>query len=257
MSRVASGDTPPSEHGAYISWLAGRYGLSPEATTKLRLLLECLAGDPAAPTSIRDPRGIVDRHFADSLVALELEPVRHASLALDLGSGPGMPGLALAAALPHVKFVLLESAARKCDFLERAIGACGISNGQVVHDRAESYAGGRGRHDLVTARAVASLEVTAEYAAPLLRVGGVLVAWGGKRSSEAEIAAKQAAVELGFDRVEVRRVEPFPQARHRHLYLTSKVTETPKRFPRRPGVALKRPLGSSSGARRSSDRLPR
>lgn len=247
----------PDELEGRVAELSARYGLTPEATAKLDLLLARLLEDPLAPTSIRRRQGILDHHLADSLVALELEEVRLARLALDLGSGPGMPGLPLAAALAETTFVLLESAARKCAFLERTAAACGIQNVEIVHRRAESYDEGRGRHDLVTARAVARLDVTAEYAAPLLRVDGKLVAWGGRRSSESEVAAEEAARQLGLAGLESVRVEPFPEAQNRYLYLMSKVRETPSRFPRRPGVALKRPLGSIATATRSSDRAHR
>lgn len=237
--------------------LGERYGLSAQATAKLRLLLARLITDPLAPTSIRQPEEILDHHLADSLVALELEEIRTASLALDLGSGPGMPGLPLAVALPEATFVLLESAGRKCDFLQRTAAACGIDNVEIVRRRAESYQEGRDRHDLVTARAVAPLDVTAEYAAPLLRVGGTLVAWAGRRSSAAEAAAQRAAHELGLAGVDARRVEPFPGAQNRYLHLMSKVRATPSRFPRRPGVAAKRPLGSATARSRPSDRAER
>jgi 16S rRNA (guanine527-N7)-methyltransferase len=229
--------------GREIASLADRYGLPREVTTKLRCFLGLLVEDPLAPTAIRDPLRVVDQHLADSLVALDLEPVRSARRALDLGSGAGVPGIPLACALPETTWILLESAGRKCAFLERATNACGVANVAVVHARAESFGAERSQRDLVTARAVARLAITAEYAAPLVRVGGTFVAWGGKRSEREESAATDAARELGFEGPRVLRVEPFPDAEHRHLYLMSKVRETPSRFPRRPGVALKRPLG--------------
>src|SRR5437588_213070 len=83
--------------------------------------------------------------------------------------------------------------------------------------------------------------VGVEYAAPLLRVGGTLVAWRGRRDREAEAAAVRAAERLGLEVGEVRRVRPFPGAEHRHLHLMLKVIETPRGFPRRPGIAAKRP----------------
>lgn len=241
---MRAANSPSDGLDARISALVHRYGLSREAAVKLRLLTESLAGDPLAPTAIRDAGQIVDRHLADSLVALELDAVRRATLPMDLGSGAGIPGLPLAAVLPNATFVLLDSSSRKCAFLERTAQACGISNVAVVQSRAESYADGRGRHDLITARAVARLDVVAEYAAPLLQIGGSLVAWGGRRSAELEAAASRAVEQLGYGELEVEAVEPYREAQHRHLYLTSKVRETPPRFPRRPGVAAKRPLGT-------------
>jgi 16S rRNA (guanine527-N7)-methyltransferase len=242
---------------ARVAELAARFQLPEASAEKLRLLAIRLVEDPHTPSSARARKDVVDRHLADSLVALELEPVRSAINVLDLGSGAGLPGLALAAALPDATFMLLESVARKCAFIERTAEACGISNVHAVNRRAESFHAGHGRHDLVTARAVASLEVSVEYAAPLLRVGGVLVAWGGKRLPEVESAAERAANTVGLGEIEILPVKPFAAAQHRHLYLVSKVRETPAGFPRRPGVAAKRPLGQTRRSERSSDRSGR
>jgi 16S rRNA (guanine527-N7)-methyltransferase len=196
-----------------------------------------------APTTVRDPALVIDDHLADSLVALDLKAVRTASTAADLGAGAGLPGLPLAVALPDSHWSLVESAGRKCTFLSTLIARCRIVNAAAVHARAESWDAGLGRCDLVTARALAALPVVLEYAAPLLVVGGTLVAWRGRRDPEDESAADQAAQELGMESVEVRRVRPYPEAQHRHLHVWSKVMDTPPGFPRRPGMAQKRPLG--------------
>jgi 16S rRNA (guanine527-N7)-methyltransferase len=94
----------------------------------------------------------------------------------------------------------------------------------------------------VTARALAALPVVVEYAAPLLRVGGSLVAWKGRRNAGEEASAAAAAAALGMEPVGVAAVSPYPAARHRHLHVLRKVGPTPAGFPRRPGVAAKRPL---------------
>lgn len=227
--------------------LAARYGLPARAAEQLERLLAALVEDPLAPTAISERQRALDDHLADSLVALELPEVRRAGSLADLGSGAGLPGLPLAIALPAVSVSVVESSARKCAFVERAAAAAGIENVEVVPGRAESWSGGLGRFDLATARALAPLEVVAEYAAPLLAVGGTLVAWRGKRNVEEERAAERAASILGLAPGRVVRVAPYPGARHRHLHLMSKVTDTPGRFPRRPGVALKRPLSGLSG----------
>jgi len=240
----------PVDRLARIASLAARYGLTDAAVVKLEALVEMLVEDPFAPTAIRDPLTAIDDHLADSLVALELEPVAHARQAVDLGSGAGAPGLPLAIALPATAFVLVESAARKCEFIERAVGVCEIDNVEVVHARVEAWHQGFGRFDLATARALASLDVVAEYAAPLLRVGGTLVVWRGRRDAEVEAAATRAAAELGMDGPDAAEAQPYPEAQHRHLHLMSKVMNTPARFPRRPGIALKRPLGSTPGRTR-------
>lgn len=223
--------------------LAERHGLPAGAAEKLRRLLRLLVDDPLAPTSMRAPATVLDDHLADSLAALELEEVRAARQIADLGSGAGLPGIPLAVALPDAAVALLESAARKCAFLERAVGRCGASNARVVHARAESWGAGLGRLDLVTARALAPLPVVVEYAAPLLKLGGTLVAWRGERDQVAELAAARAADELGLQPRQIVPVKPHPGVRSRHLHLMLKVMKTPERFPRRPGIAAKRPLG--------------
>jgi 16S rRNA (guanine527-N7)-methyltransferase len=187
---------------------------------------------------------VIDQHLADSLVALELECVRSASSTVDIGSGAGLPGLPLAIALPSCAFALLESSARKCAFIERAAHVCNVPNVEVVHARAETWSEGLGRLDIALARAVGRLDVVLEYAAPLLAPGGTFIAWRGRRVAGVEAEGDAAAEVLGLQAKEVRRVEPFSAAEHRHLHLFLKVRATPSGFPRRPGAAAKRPLGA-------------
>ena len=217
--------------------------LAPAQLASLEAVLVLLEQDPLAPTAIRD-RGEASRlHVADSLVALALEALLSARRIADLGSGAGFPGLAIAAALPQAEVSLIESQRRKCEFLARARAAAGLSNVSVVCARAEEWVEGRLANDAVLARALAAQPVVLEYAAPLLRIGGTLVDWRGRRDTEEEGRADRAAAELGMRRVEVRRVEPFAGAQDRHLHVFAKVGDTPERFPRRPGMAAKRPLG--------------
>src|SRR4051794_878946 len=154
-----------------------RYALPAGAVERLERLLDLVAAEPSAITSVRDPARGVDVHVADSLVALELAEVRSARRVGDLGAGGGFPGLPLAVALPEARIALVESVGRKCAFLEAAARELGLENVAVVNSRAEAWAEGLGAHDLVTARAVAPLPVLLEYAAPLLRPAGVFVAW--------------------------------------------------------------------------------
>ena len=226
--------------------LAGRYGLPAHAAPALAALLELGATDPAAPTAVTDPAEAVDRHVADSLVALELPEVREGRRIADIGAGAGWPGFALATALPDARVAVVESASRHCRYLERAVAAAGLPNVEVVHARAEAWPEGIGAHDLVTARALAALPVLCEYAAPLLAEGGSLVAWKAAVSAQEDADGEAAAAALGLTRTDVRRVEPFSGARDSVIYVYRKAAPTPPRFPRRPGVATKRPLSASS-----------
>lgn len=220
-----------------------RGSLNAGQISQLAAVLRMLEADERAPTAVRAAEQALDVHVADSLAALELGAVRAAQRIADLGSGVGFPGLALAVALPAAEVSLVESQRRRCDFLERVCAAAAIENARVVCARVEEWRGGLVRNDAVVARALAAPPVVLEYAAPLLRRGGSLVDWRGRRVRREEDAALRAAAELGLRRVEVRRVEPFRGARDRHLHLYLKVRDTPARFPRRPGIARKRPLG--------------
>jgi 16S rRNA (guanine527-N7)-methyltransferase len=235
--------SPPADLTEQITALVERYGLPVGAVAPLERLHRLLVEDPLAPTAVRDPQKVLDDHLADSLVALDLGVVRAARFVADLGSGAGIPGLPLAVALPDAAVSLVESAGRKCAFLERAIAACAVTNARVVHARAEAWPDGIEAFDLITARALGPLAVVVEYASPLLTVGGTLVVWRGQRDAAAESAGARAAAEIGLEPGEIVSVRPYPEAQSRHLYLMSKVTPTPRGFPRRPGVAAKRPLG--------------
>jgi 16S rRNA (guanine527-N7)-methyltransferase len=230
-------------HVERLNQLAARYGLDERAVAALRTLLEYQAADEHVSTTVRDPAEAVDRHVADSLVALELPEVRSAHRLADLGSGAGWPGLALAAALPDCHVVLVESANRRTRYLERAVEAAGLANVSVVHARAEEWRDGLGAQDVVTARALAALPVLCEYAAPLLRDQGLLVAWKGDIEPAETEAGARAAADLGLSAPEIRSVEPYPGAGSATLVLVRKIAPTPDRFPRRAGMALKRPLG--------------
>ncbi len=238
MAEAAHGTGPGLES------LGERYGLTPAATGRLAVVLEGLTSDPRAPTTVREPLEALDAHIADSLVALGLDEVREAQNVADIGSGAGLPGLVLAAALERASFWLLESQASKCAFIAALSARAGIANARVACTRAEEWVTGNGSQDLVVCRALAAQPVVLEYAAPLLVIGGHLVEWRGARSEEEERQAGVAAQMLGLELVAIHHVEPFPGARERHLHVFEKLVPTPPEFPRRPGLARKRPLGA-------------
>jgi 16S rRNA (guanine527-N7)-methyltransferase len=230
-----------------LAELSERFALPAGAAQRLERLLDLVAAEPSAITSVRDPARGVDVHVADSLVALDLAEIRAAGRIADLGAGGGFPGLALAIALPDAGVALVESVARKCAFLEAAVRALGLDNAKVVNARAEAWPAGLEAHAAVTARALAPLPVLLEYAAPLLRPAGLLVAWKTRVAPAEDADAAAAAAVLGMSAPVARPVDPFEDAGARYLYLSSKVGSTPKGYPRRPGMARKRPLGASTG----------
>jgi 16S rRNA (guanine527-N7)-methyltransferase len=219
-------------------------GLTDDQLDQLERALAVLEADARAPTTLREPERATRGHVLDSLVALELEEVRTAARIADLGSGAGFPGVALAIALPEAEVSLIESQRRKCEFLRRLCTAAGVENARVLCVRAEEWHAGMTHIDVALARALAPQPVVLEYAAPLLRVGGALVDWRGRREPAAEHAGALAASLLGLRRTEVREVQPFAGATDRHLHVFAKVEATPPRFPRRAGIARKRPLAA-------------
>jgi 16S rRNA (guanine527-N7)-methyltransferase len=163
----------------------------------------------------------VRTHVADSLSGLEVGELHAAGRIADVGAGSGFPGLVLAVALPGAKVDLIESAGRKTAVADRLLQAAELDNARSITTRAEDWAkgpppmGGRESYDVVTARAVDRLAVLAEYASPLLRRDGVLVAWKGARDEAEE---------------------------SRHLVVMRKTGPTPGGLPRRAGMARKRPF---------------
>ncbi|MEA2308641.1 MAG: rRNA (guanine527-N7)-methyltransferase [Thermoleophilaceae bacterium] len=220
-----------------------RHEVDAAAAGPLAALLEALAREPDPHTTV-PAEDTVDVHVADSLAALAVPELRTARAIADLGAGAGFPGLPLAVALPRARVDLIESARRKVAVIERLIEAAGIRNARAIAARAEDWAAGEGReaYDAVCARAVGSLALLVEYAAPLLADGGSLIAWKGRRDPAEEEAGAAAAAQLGLEPAGVLAVEPYPASRDRHLHLYRKSGPTPAGFPRRPGIARKRPL---------------
>ncbi len=225
--------------------LRQQYDLTAAAVERLDRLLSVLASADHAPTSVTDPRTAVDVHVADSLSGLDVPALRAASRIADLGSGAGFPALVLASVLDDGHVTAVESAGRKCDFIREAAAAVGLGNVSVVCSRAEDWRAGVAANDVVCARALAALGVLCEYAAPLLAEGGTLVAWKGHVHDLELGVARRAAAELGLSEPVLTPAHPYPGSERRHLAVAVKERATPERFPRRTGVALKRPLGAT------------
>jgi 16S rRNA (guanine527-N7)-methyltransferase len=195
---------------------------------------DLLLAAPVSVTSVRDPERAWAVHIEDALAAVPLVEKLAPGRIADVGSGGGSPGvpIALVTGLP---VDLIEATGVKCDFLRRCVAAVEAPCA-VVHDRSEhlARAGGRDAYDLVLARALAPPPVAAELCLPLARVAGHVLLW----TAETEPGAlSEAAAILGGVHAETVEVGP-----NRRLELLRKVTPTPERFPRRPGMAAKHPL---------------
>ena len=191
-----------------------------------------------------DPREAVDHNYLDSLAPLAAGlPASPGALA-DVGSGAGFPGVPLAILLPETHVVLIDSLGKRVKFLRDVIAALGL-NAEAVHARAED-AGHmealRERFDVVTARAVAPLNVLAELALPLARVGGEFIAYKGPGAAgEAEEAGRALTLLGGRLRREVSVAIPGRDWDHRLLFVQKRVP-TPKKYPRKAGEPKRAPL---------------
>jgi 16S rRNA (guanine527-N7)-methyltransferase len=196
-------------------------------------------------TRIVEPAQVARLHLLDSLAALPLLDAASPRRAIDIGSGGGVPAIVLGLARPDVSWTLVDSSRKKADALRALVADLGLRTVAVMDERAETLGqdpAHREAYDLATARACASLPVVAEYALPLLRIGGTLLAWKGTLA-EAELSAGRSAAEvLGGGEPELHPTGIGALSDHRFV-LAHKVGPTPLRYPRRPGQPAKRPLG--------------
>ncbi len=203
-------------------------------------------------TAIVEPKAVMTRHFLDSLTMALAVPVagRMANYrVLDVGSGAGLPGLALAIAFPRWQVTLLESIGKKTAFLRHATMALGLDDRvEVVTGRAEDLArdpAHRGSYDLAVARAVASLAVLAEYLLPFCRVGGQMIALKKGDLAEEIGAAAGALALLGGAPLVTLPVPALPDlGADRVVLVATKRRVTPLLYPRRAGLPAHVPLGT-------------
>jgi 16S rRNA (guanine527-N7)-methyltransferase len=193
------------------------------------------------------------KHFLDSLVSLPIIatelgqtlPLDKPLRLVDVGSGAGFPGLPIKIASPMLDVTLMDGTQKKVHFLQQVVDTLQLTSIQIVHGRAEELGRNsqhRDRYDLVTARAVAPLNVLAEYLLPLVRPGGLAVIYKGPGAPQEFIEARQAVKLLAGDAVRLAPVEvPFLQEK-RFILLLKKLRPTPSPYPRGQGLARKKPL---------------
>jgi 16S rRNA (guanine527-N7)-methyltransferase len=211
-------------------------------------------------TAIDDPNEILTKHFLDSLsCALVVDFAAQRTL-VDVGTGAGFPGLVLKIAYPHLRVTLVDAVQKRLGFLERVAEDLGLRDVVTVHARAEDAAGApkrlparksggppvapplRERFDVVTARAVARLNVLAEWCVPFARVGGVFVAMKGPDIADEALEAAFALEALGGSKPETTVLTLPGTDIGRSLVRIGKQKPTPAQFPRLPGTAKKAPL---------------
>ena len=192
-----------------------------------------------ALTSIED---VYLKHFYDS-VLLELPEETHTLC--DVGSGAGFPSIPLKIVYPELEVTIVDSLNKRITFLNHLVEALELEGVACYHDRAELFGQNkqfRGQFDVVTARAVAKLSVLSEFCLPLVKKQGYFIALKASNSDEEVEEAKNAITVLG-GKIEKDESCDLPfDAGTRHLLHIRKAKETPNKYPRKPGLPLKKPL---------------
>jgi 16S rRNA (guanine527-N7)-methyltransferase len=231
-----------------LQLLADRFDLSGDQAAKLETLAASSVALEISGTAIASVEEALDVHIADSLAGLEVPAVKGAESIVDIGSGVGFPGLVLAAVLPGARVTLVDSVRKKMEAAGHLARQIELENIECVWARVEEISAigspAREAFDVVTSRALAPLTALVEYSAPLLKIGGTMVAWKGE-PDPAELAdARAAETALGFDAGKLEPTKPFKGSARRHFYVASKLDATPDKYPRRAGAALRKPISA-------------
>lgn len=203
----------------------------------------CAYNEKVNLTAITDPDGIAVKHFVDSIAPLHFYPVPQGARLADVGSGAGFPSVPMAVVRPDLSITQIDSLNKRLVFLSELCAALGI-RAQQVHLRGEE-AGRKAEHrevyEVVTARAVARLNILCEWCLPLVKPGGVLLALKGPEGTQELKQAHNAVKELGG-----RALEPvcytLPDKSARTLVIIKKISQTSTKYPRQTGKITKKPL---------------
>lgn len=205
--------------------------------TYARLLVEW--NEKMNLTGITEPDEIVIKHFVDSLYLLDY--IGEAKNAIDVGTGAGFPGLPLVIARPDMSVTLMDSLQKRLTFLDAVLSEANL-DAELVHSRAEDLGQNeeyREQYDIATARAVAPLNVLAEYCMPFVKVGGKFIALKG---SEDETEQSKNAIEVLGGEIESNVSYKLPNGDSRSIVVVKKISQTPTQYPRKTKKITTKPL---------------
>lgn len=195
-------------------------------------------------TSITEEHEVYLKHFYDSIAPSFYTDLTKELTICDIGAGAGFPSIPLKIIYPNLKVTIVDSLNKRIKFLNQLAEAQDLENVNFVHDRAETFGKGvyRESYDIVTARAVARLSVLSELCLPLVKKGGQFIAL---KSSKGEEELEEARFGLGILGGKVRETISYElpeEAGERQMILIDKRSQTPKKYPRKPGTPNKSPL---------------
>lgn len=196
-------------------------------------------------TGITEYEEVVQKHFTDSLTLCKAINLKKVNNLIDIGTGAGFPGIPLKIVYPDLRITLLDSLQKRIKFLNEVIEQLGLTNIEAIHGRAEDFAKPsmkREKYDLCVSRAVANLSSLSEYCIPYVKIGGYFIPYKSGKTEEEIAEAKKAIFVLGGKiEEEVKFVLPDSDI-SRSLLKIKKVSATPKKYPRKSGMATKEPI---------------
>lgn len=196
-------------------------------------------------TAITEKNEVYLKHFLDSLSLISATNWEEVTTVCDVGAGAGFPSLPLKIVFPHLKITIVDSLNKRIQFLNHLCQELGLDEVYCYHDRAETFGQNpefREQFDVVTARAVARLNVLAELCVPLVKKDGLFIALKASKGREELAEAKKALESLGITAVEVETFALPICDDPRQLFIMKKGKVTPKKYPRKPGLPNKKPL---------------
>lgn len=194
-------------------------------------------------TAITEYNDVVKKHFIDSMMISRVLDMKKINSLCDVGTGAGFPGIPLKIVYPHLHLTLVDSVGKRVNFLSEVVEKLGLEDVEAIHSRTEDLAHNskyREKYDLVTARAVASMNVLSEYCIPYAKIGGYFAAYKSGNIEEEIENAKNAVKTLGGKIEKKDMFELYEMGRS--IVLIRKVNSTPKIYPRKAGTPSKNPL---------------
>ncbi|MDW7796398.1 16S rRNA (guanine(527)-N(7))-methyltransferase RsmG [Streptococcus canis] len=196
-------------------------------------------------TAITEENDVYLKHFYDSIAPilqgfLSNDPVR----LLDIGAGAGFPSLPMKILFPNLEVTIIDSLNKRISFLTLLAQELGLENVHFFHGRAEDFGQNkafRAQFDIVTARAVARMQVLSELTIPFLKIGGKLIALKAQAADQ-ELEDAKTALSLLFGKVIVNHHYQLPNGDSRYITVVEKKKETPNKYPRKAGLPNKKPL---------------
>jgi len=196
-------------------------------------------------TAITEKEEVYLKHFYDSISAAFFFDFSKEMTICDVGAGAGFPSIPIKIAFPHLNVTIVDSLNKRITFLEHLAKELKLENVRFIHDRAETFgqnAAHREQYEVVMARAVARLSVLSELCIPLVKVGGNFVAMKGASAQDEMEVGKKAVTTLGGKIISTNYFVLPEEESERNIVIIKKEKNTPKKYPRKPGVPNKTPI---------------